>query len=94
MQGHGREARDEHDFEGLIHFGCPLGELDPVHAGHDDIGEQQVETEALETFEGLLPSPKSVTSWPAFTSAAARNRRSDLSSSANRICAMVFPVAT
>ncbi len=40
-----------------------------------------------------LPSPKSVTSWPAFTSACARNLRKLSSSSANNMCAIWPPSA-
>ena len=38
-----------------VHLGGALGQFDPVHAGHDDVGQQQIEAEALEAFEGLGP---------------------------------------
>ena len=53
VQRHGGKAGDEHDFEGGIQLDRPLGQLDPVHARHHDIGEEQVEGQALDAFKGV-----------------------------------------
>ena len=44
---------DEHDLHGGVEFGRPFGKLDPIHAGHHDVGEQQVEGESLEALIGV-----------------------------------------
>ena len=41
-QRHGGEAGDEHDPQARVAGGGLAGHLDAVHAGHDDVGEQQV----------------------------------------------------
>ena len=58
MQGNGGKAGDEHDLHGRVHFRGALGKLDAVHAGHDDVGEQQVEVSVLEVLMGFLAITK------------------------------------
>ena len=45
------EAGDEHDAHRRVQSRGALGKLDSVQLGHDDIGQQQVETLLLEMFE-------------------------------------------
>ena len=40
-------------FRAAFSFRRALGQLDPVHPGHHDIGEQEVEGEAFEAFPGV-----------------------------------------
>ena len=41
IQRHGGKAGDEHDFQARIDLGGAPRQLDPVHTGHDDVGQQQ-----------------------------------------------------
>ena len=54
MQRDSGESGYEHDLEGVVHFGGTLGEFDPVHAGHDDIGQQKIETATPKAFMGIF----------------------------------------
>ena len=40
-------------FSAALQFGGPLGQFDPVHARHHDIGQQKVEGEALDAVPGV-----------------------------------------
>ncbi len=48
LQGHRREAGDEHDPDVWVDGAGFLSELDPVHFGHDNVGQKQVELLAFE----------------------------------------------
>ncbi len=54
-QGHGGEAGDEHDAQAVEAGGGLTGHLDAVHAGHDDVGEQQVPVALIQGRDRLLP---------------------------------------
>ena len=43
VERHRREAGDEHDLDVGIELGGAAGELDAVHLGHHDVGEQELE---------------------------------------------------
>ena len=54
MQSDGGKAGDEHDLHRRVDFGGAFGQLDAVHAGHNDVGEQQIEAEARQAFIGVF----------------------------------------
>src|SRR3546814_8064185 len=54
LQRHGREAGDEHHAR-IGHDLCAaLREFDPVHLGHDDIGQQQRSEEHTSELQSLM----------------------------------------
>src|SRR5204863_241263 len=56
LQRHRGEAGDEHDADSGLDLAGLLGELDPVHLGHDDVAQEQVEARRLEQRHGVGPA--------------------------------------
>ena len=53
LEGDRGKAGDEHDADRGVDRARLLGQLDPVHLGHDDVGQKQVEMGRLEQRHGL-----------------------------------------
>jgi hypothetical protein len=53
LQGDGGKAGDEHHADRRVDRRRLLRQLDPVHLGHDDVGQQQVELLVLQKGHGL-----------------------------------------
>ena len=65
FHGHSGEASNKHDFQAGADLNGALGELDPVHAGHDDIGQQEVKgfysVQGFQRFQSIVRDADPVT---------------------------------